>query len=57
VADLDVLHELVLVFQACRMQELQVMEASTQISKEMLGGQAMCSRVGIPVGNPEKSDV
>jgi hypothetical protein len=33
------------------------MEASTQISKEDLGGLAVCSRVRIPISNPGERNI
>jgi hypothetical protein len=38
---------MMLVLEACR-----VMKASTQISKESLGDQPMCTRVEFPAGSP-----
>jgi hypothetical protein len=43
-AELGVFHRM-LVLQACRIQQLWVMEVSTQISEEGLRSQAMYSRV------------
>jgi hypothetical protein len=38
--------------QNTELQSYRIMEASTQISKEGLGGWAMCSRVRFPARNP-----
>jgi hypothetical protein len=47
----DLVH-MVQISQECRMQECGVMEASTEISKEGLGSQAVCGRIRIPAGSP-----
>jgi hypothetical protein len=38
------------------MQDDRVIEASTQISKESMGGQAVYGRVGAPADSPRESD-
>jgi hypothetical protein len=47
---------MMLVLQACRMQEFRVMEASTKISKEDLG-QTMCGGIKIHAHCPREGKV
>jgi hypothetical protein len=53
VADLDIIH-LTFFLQVCRMQDLQCLRASTQISKEGLGGQTRYDKVKILQAAPER---
>jgi hypothetical protein len=51
--DPDIIH-VMLILQTCKMKEYRVIKASTQISKESLGGQIMCDRVRDPAGSPRR---
>jgi hypothetical protein len=56
VVDLGIVH-MMLVLQACRMQELWGHGAFTEISEESLRGQAICNRVKIPASSPQEGNV
>jgi hypothetical protein len=51
VADLGIIH-IMLIWRHAENKSYELMEASTQISKEGQESKAMCERVRIPAGSP-----